>query len=341
MRFVPPPLGSPARGGVLSSVLPCLLWLAAGSGVVVAQDPEPRAEGVPEEVLTLLRRGVEARLGGDDVHALEAFEAAHALAPTLGRAAAQLGLARQALGEWVAAEALLVEALGSDDPWIGRHRSALDQALVVVRAHTATLLVTAPEGTLVALDGAAERIPAPASFRVAEGPHRILGTLAGHDDAALTVEVRGGGEHTVLLTPRATAVVEPAPLPPEPLPAPAPDVSALTPAERPPHALVWAGLGASLVGLGAALGGHLLAEDARAGRAAVLADACEEARAECAALRERLGAELVPYEVVVNASWGLAALGGVLAGLGVGLTLVEGPQSERVWLDPLGLRGAF
>ena len=58
-------------------------------------------------------------------------------------------------------------------------------------------------------------------------------------------------------------------------------------------------------------------------------------------LHDRLASELVPYEIVVNAAWGLTALGGVLAGVGLGLTLTSHEAPASVRLTPSGLRGWF
>jgi tetratricopeptide (TPR) repeat protein len=333
-----------------------LLLLVLGAWLVVSLlDARPSAaqardEGVSPAVLERLRAGVEARVGGDDAAALEAFEQAHALAPTLGRASAQLGLVHHALGHWLEAEPLLEQALASADPWIGRNRAAIESSLEVVRAHLATIEARAPEGAVISLDDEASGAPAPRTVRVVEGTHRLRAHLDGHDDAEASLDARGGRTELVTLLPRAAPAQ----------PASDPDVAREEPSggsdtavtvdardvqetSGASSALVWVGLATALVGLGGAIGGHLLAEDARSQRATTLLAECAAATPACLARREMLSAELVPFEVVVNLAWGLTAIGGVLSGVGLGLTLsAERPGAgPTVRLTPSGLEGSF
>jgi len=87
----------------------CLVGLAAISGSeAVASD---NAE-------ILIRKGVELRRRGRDSDASALFRQAYELSHT-PRAAAQLGLCEQALGQWLEAEGHLSEALlAESDPWI-------------------------------------------------------------------------------------------------------------------------------------------------------------------------------------------------------------------------------
>ncbi|MBX7195077.1 MAG: PEGA domain-containing protein [Sandaracinaceae bacterium] len=341
--------------------LSCVLVLGivfAGASLAAAragaQESASAESLVPAPVLALLRRGVDARVHGDDAGALAAFEEAHALAPELGRVTAQLGLAHQALGHWLEAEALLERGLASDDPWIGRNREAIEGSLAIVRGHLATLEITAPAGASVRVDDEPEGQAPPRSVRVVEGTHRLRASLAGHRDAEASLDARGGRvEHVILDPPTiagtttsegaptelATTLVDPTvpdPTVPDPTGSEGPD--------RDGHdvdALVWAGLAASLVGVGAAIGGHVLAEDARGQRVSALASECPTATPSCSALRDQFARELAPYEVVVNVAWGLTALGGVLAAVGIGLTLGGDETSATVRLTPLGVEGRF
>jgi hypothetical protein len=140
--------------------------------------------------------------------------------------------------------------------------------------------------------------------------------------------------------PITTVLEDTTPLEPTPAHDPAP---ATGPEGHEVSALVWVGLATALVGLGGAIGGHLVAEDARSQRAATLLAECSSATPACMARRDTLSAELVPFEVVVNLAWGITALGGVLSGVGLGLTLSGGPTGEgtAVRLTPSGLEGAF
>ena len=102
----------------------------------------------------LLRRGAALRLEHRKEEALAAYEQAFALAPTPA-IRAQRALAEQALARWLKAEADLDIALGSDDAWVERNRSALEGARSVVRAHLAWLRVKVDANAepSIALDG--------------------------------------------------------------------------------------------------------------------------------------------------------------------------------------------
>jgi serine/threonine protein kinase len=215
----------PTTGLVAAALLAAASVLAAGVGLLVHQldqPPAPPAPGapdaggiteetdagppvdasvdrVPPAVLELLRRGVEARLQGDDDAALAAFREAHALAPELGRTAAQLGLAHQALGAWRQAEPLLTRALASDDPWVAEHREALEGSLAVVREHLA-----APEAA-----PRAHRPPAasPVARALRAWLDRcVRDNLAGEPSARWTFTLRlgpSGAENVAIVGPHA------------------------------------------------------------------------------------------------------------------------------------------
>ena len=103
--------------------------------------PSRAQAGPSEQASALLERGVDLRVDKRDAEALELFEKANALSPS-PRAMAQIGLAEQALGRWVAAEQHLSAALASkDDPWIRKFSAALEDGLRVVRSHLASLQV--------------------------------------------------------------------------------------------------------------------------------------------------------------------------------------------------------
>jgi hypothetical protein len=331
------------------SVRLLVLGVALVVGLLDARPSAAQAadEGVSPAVLELLRAGVEARVRGDDGAALEAFRQAHALAPSLGRAAAQLGLVHQALGDWLEAEPLLEAALASEDPWIGRNRSAIEGSLEVVRTHLATIEARAPEGASVWLDDEAHGAPAPRTLRVVEGTHRLRASLDGHDDAEASLDARGGRTELVTLLPRARpearAIVptQAAPLEPIATATATSTGSSISTAGPEVNALVWVGLASAVVGLGAAIGGHLLAEDARSQRSATLLAECTFATPACLARRDALWAELAPFEVVVNLAWGLTALGGALWAVGLGLTLSSEGPGVHARLTASGLEGTF
>jgi hypothetical protein len=133
-------------------------WLrhAGGIGAIVslllggparAQSPPPgvappridSAPGTAPSEETLISRGVELREKGDDAAALGAFRAAYALAKS-AHALAQIALAEQALGQWVDAEAHLLESTRHlEDPWISRNKALLDPALTEIQGHVGSL----------------------------------------------------------------------------------------------------------------------------------------------------------------------------------------------------------
>jgi len=109
-----------------------------------------RAESDPD---ALLRRGVELRRAGKDDQALEKFRQAYKIRPT-SRARAQVGLAEQALGQWIDAESDLLAAVGNaTDAWIVKNKAALGQALALVQDHLGNLqILGAPAGASVKVD---------------------------------------------------------------------------------------------------------------------------------------------------------------------------------------------
>lgn len=79
-----------------------------------------------------IEHGVQLRQAGNDDAALAEFRRADRVFPS-PRAKAQIALAEQALGQWIAAEHDLQLALAATgDPWIERNRAALTQALTQI-----------------------------------------------------------------------------------------------------------------------------------------------------------------------------------------------------------------
>jgi hypothetical protein len=137
---------------------------------------------------------VELREKGKDEEALAVFKKAHAKTPS-PRARAQVALAEQALGMWVAAESDLSVALASEsDPWIAKNRAALDGALGVIRRHIGSLEVRGADGADVLVDGAPVGVAsAGTSFRVEAGRRTIEVRSKGHHPTTRSVEVPAGG----------------------------------------------------------------------------------------------------------------------------------------------------
>lgn len=147
-----------------------------------------------DDAETLIARGVELREKGKDEEALVVFKKAYAKTPS-PRARAQVALAEQALGMWVAAETDLVAALASEaDPWIAKNRAALDGALGVIRRHIGSLEVRGADGAEIFVDGAPVGVAsAGASFRVEAGRRTLEARSKGHHATTRSVEVPAGG----------------------------------------------------------------------------------------------------------------------------------------------------
>jgi hypothetical protein len=206
-----------------------------------------RADGPESE--SLVQRGVELRRERRDAEALAAFREAYAKEPT-PRTLAQIGLAEQALGSWVAAEEDLVRALADTrDAWIAKHAEGLARALEAVRTHLADLEVVAnvPDAE-VWIDGARiGSIPSARAFRVIAGHVELEVRAPGHPPLRRDLET----------APGATAHEEVAFEPPAPPPAPTPlaAIDAPTPPRSRASTVAWSLLGA---------GGALAAEGASA-----------------------------------------------------------------------------
>jgi len=139
-------------------------------------------------------RGLEARTRNADDEAVRHFEAAVALDRT-PRGLAQLALAEQALGRWVAAEAHLREAVAADDPWIEEHRDVLDDAMATIRRHLGRLTISAN------VDGAEARVngrpvgalPLDAPVWVEVGTAIVELSAPGYVDVRRQAEITAGG----------------------------------------------------------------------------------------------------------------------------------------------------
>ena len=153
------------------------------------------AFGAPEdaEAESLINRGIELREHGKDDEALAVFKKALAKSPS-PRARAQVALAEQALGIWLAAENDLILALAADtDPWIVKNRGALEGALGIVRRHVGSLDVRGTDGAEVMLDGVRLGVlPAPSAFRVEAGRRTLELRLKGFHPSARSIEVPPG-----------------------------------------------------------------------------------------------------------------------------------------------------
>ena len=140
----------------------------------------------------LIKEGVGLRRKGDDLGALQRFEQAFQLGKT-SRALAQMGLAEQALGRWVAAYEHLTQALESKtDAWIGKNRPAISEALNVVGEHVGRLeIIGGSPGAEVRLDGVIRgTLPLPAPLTTPTGTITIDVSTPGFFPVQRTTTVR-------------------------------------------------------------------------------------------------------------------------------------------------------
>ena len=167
------------------------LGLLAGV-IVLAAPAAARAESDSD---ALLRRGVELRRAGKDDQAVEKFRQAYKIRPT-SRARAQVGLAEQALGQWIDAESDLLAALGNaTDSWIVKNKPALSQALATVQDHLGNLqILGAPPGAIVKVDDRdVGTLPMPEPAHVNAGEVLVSVSAPGHVEIRrkLTVSPHG------------------------------------------------------------------------------------------------------------------------------------------------------
>jgi tetratricopeptide (TPR) repeat protein len=168
-----------------------------------AQAPSANAARAEE----LLAQGIELRRDGKDAEALALFRQAADLDPESARAQAHLGVTNQALGRWLSADTYLSEALKHPgDPYIERHRAALEKAQEMVRDHIGSLAVDGgPAGADVSLNGRAiGRLPL-TTQPVAVGSYLMEVSLTGHYSVSRPISVakRALTRETVELVPYA------------------------------------------------------------------------------------------------------------------------------------------
>lgn len=225
----------------------CWLTLSFFSGRPVHAEP-PATPCVQAE--ELVRRGLKLRLNHQDQEALDLVIRAERLCSS-SRIVAQRGLAEQALGQWLEAEAHVDQALSAkDDPWIAKHRHELEEAYLAIGDHLGQLQVEletpgAKEAELL-VDG--ERIatlPLSAPLPLRAGSVIVAVQAPGHAPVSrpVVIPARGLARERFVLVP---------------LLAPRPEVAAPQPVvvEKAPKRTVgtWRVLG----GVGVALGGLAL-----------------------------------------------------------------------------------
>jgi hypothetical protein len=171
----------------------------------------------PDPVEAAIHRGVELRRRGDDAQALQEFTKAYD-ASRSPKALAQIGLAEQALGRWVAAETHLLGSLDAKgEPWIEKNRPALQSAVETVSKHLGSLEVLgSPAGAEVRIQGnPAAHLPMDKPLRVPAGDVVVEVRQAGYRPITRTVNVEAGyiARETIDLVASGTDDAKPPPAP--------------------------------------------------------------------------------------------------------------------------------
>ena len=179
-----------------SLALSCVL-----AATTVSADEDPEA---------LVQKGIELRKSQHDAEALDVFRLAYVKLKT-PRVLAQIGLAEQALGQWLEAEADLDAAIANTaDPWIQKNGEPLRAAVETVRGHLAWVVVTANvAGAELWVNGrSAGKLPL-ARVRTVSGIAHLEVAASGYETARRSVNVGARAElkvDVVLVASSPTAV---------------------------------------------------------------------------------------------------------------------------------------
>lgn len=191
--------------------------LATGGGVRSA-----RADDGQAQADKLIRHGIELRRRYDDEAAVREFQKAYDLVHT-PRAAAQLGLAEQALGRWEDAERHVDESLhAGSDAWVAKNRATLEEALGTIQAHLGRIEVIGdPAGAEVSVNGrSVGALPIADPIKVSAGQVDVEMHAPGYVAAQRTLTIVGGQYQRVVIH-----LAKEGPPPEEPKPAANPEAS--------------------------------------------------------------------------------------------------------------------
>ena len=176
-----------------------------------------------------ISRGIRLRRQRDDAAALEEFQRAKDLSPS-PRATAQVGLALQALGRWVEAEAQLEEAMSNaHDPWIISNRATLESSVGTIKNHLGSLeIVGLPAGAEVFVEQRRVGVlPLNKPVRATAGTVALEVRAPGYLPVTRNVSIAPGALSREMVRLTAQPVEEPRPeaIEVSPPPAPVPAVS--------------------------------------------------------------------------------------------------------------------
>jgi hypothetical protein len=242
-----------------------LVGIALGAmAVAVAVLPPAAWAAGADDAEKLIHHGIELRKAHDDEGAARAFQQAYDKVHS-PKAAAQLGLAEQALGRWEDAERHVSEALHAEaDAWIAKNRATLDDALGTIEGHLGRIEVLGdPEGAEVSVNGRTiGKLPLSDAVRVSAGQVDVELRAPGYVAAQRSLTIVGGQYQRLVLhlakeTPPETAALTVKPAAGQETAAGAGTTSTpvvtTTPATEPPSqlrtVLKWSAAGAAAVGL--------------------------------------------------------------------------------------------
>jgi len=193
-------------------------WLVTAAPATTWAQPSASQR---ETARAAMKAGDERTAAGDFEHALEAYQAAHAIMrlPTTGIAVA---LTQEKLGHLVEArdaaiEVMRIPAEPNEPPPLAdaRRRAAELATAVAPRIPSLTIRVDVPKtGASVVLDGQPlAGVAAGASWKVDPGPHVVRVSAPDHDPAVKNVVLAEGASVlvTIALTPQASAASVPPP----------------------------------------------------------------------------------------------------------------------------------
>lgn len=162
----------------------------------------------------LIDQGISLREKQKDREALKKFEEAFAIDGS-GRAQAQMALAHQALGDWLAAQQNLSAALKTKHPWIAKNRGPLEGALKTIEGRLGRVEVNATaEGAKVKVNGRdVGETPLPAPVFVVAGSVIVQVEKAGFFPVSRQIQVAAGSlaRENVKLVQQTQAAAPPPP----------------------------------------------------------------------------------------------------------------------------------
>ncbi len=147
------------------------------------------------DVEPLVQEGIELRQAGNDEAALTIFLRALEENPDSVRIQAHVALAAQATGRWLEADRYLREVFRhAQDPYVKRHRDALNRAQEIVDARIGSLSIEgSPDGAEVRLNGRViGTLPFTEPARVLAGSYTLEVVADGYFSETRSLVIEGG-----------------------------------------------------------------------------------------------------------------------------------------------------